>query len=223
MAPRFVLNTLSFAGADLQTEPVMVAARPSRRRSREPVWAGVLAQACTVASMLPEECRLSLPIELSGPVPDDFVLHLVRAVTKAGIRIGKLDFEFSETCITPHSQAMYYSLAALRDHGAGLILAGLGTGTTSLTLLRDRVLAGLLTGIRLDRQILQRDPSHAGSGQSLARVLVSLGNDFGLSTRADGVDSQETLTFLKEIGCQEGRGSILGRPEPVPAFIASCF
>ncbi|MBB3883357.1 EAL domain-containing protein [Acetobacter oeni] len=223
LAPRFVLSTLTLAGADFLSEPTMAPGRNIRRRPREPAWAVTLAQGCAVAATLPKHCRLSLPIDYPEAIPDDLILRLTQVLSQTDVSIERLDLEFGESSLAADTNTLCYSLAALRDAGVGLILSGLGTGTTSLTLLRDRVLAGLLTGIKLDRHLLLRDPAHIEAGHVLTRTIVQLGSDFGLVTRAEGIDSQETLAFLREIGCQEGRGSLLGKPQPAPQFISSHF
>nr|WP_242011340.1 EAL domain-containing protein [Acetobacter fallax] len=183
----------------------------------------MLAQGCPVAATLPAHCRLALPIEHMDAIPEDLILQLTAALSESGVSAERLDLEFSESSLTADSDTLYYSLAALRDVGVGLVLSGLGTGVTSLTLLRDRVLGGLLTGLKLDRLLLLRDPMHAEAGHVLARTIVKLGGDFGLTTRADGIDTQETLAFLQDIGCQEGRGSVLGKPQTLPLFVSSYF
>lgn len=221
IAPRFVLSTLTLAGADMLAEPVLTSGRTMRRKPREPVWVSALTQGCAVAGMLPAHFRIALPVGHTEIIPDDFIPQLTAAVAEAGISIERLDLEFSESCLTADTDALYYSLAALRDLGVGLVLSGLGSGPTSMTLLRDRVLAGLLTGLKLDRHL--PDPSHCETGHVLARAIVQLGRDFGLNTRAEGIDNPQMLAFLRDIGCQEGRGTALGKSQPVPLFLTSHF
>jgi EAL domain-containing protein (putative c-di-GMP-specific phosphodiesterase class I) len=191
-----------------------------RRRQKDPVWLPLISEGCRVATELPAGCRLALPVEATDAFPEDLLSHLADILARNPLEISKLDFEFTESSLAVDSEILIYSLAALRDAGAGLVLSGFGMGLTSLSLLRDRSFSGLLTAVKLDRHLFyHEDPAHLQAGQSIARAVVQLASDFGLDTRADGVDTPETLHFLQAIGCQEGRGNSLGKPQPLLDFL----
>ncbi|BCK75807.1 hypothetical protein AA0242T_1321 [Acetobacter aceti NRIC 0242] len=219
--PRFSLSTLAVAGGDLCPPPTFSTGRTTlRRRHKEPVWLPLISEGCRIAAKFPPDCRLALPVEAADTFPDDLLTHLASLLSDNQLETSRLDFEFTETSLAIDNEILIYSLAALRDAGAGLVLSGFGTGLTSLSLLRDRSFSGLLTAVKLDRHLFcHDDPAHLQAGQSIARAVVQLGSDFGLNTRAEGVDTPETLHFLQSIGCQEGRGNCLGKPQSLTDFL----
>lgn len=222
IVPRFSLSTLAVVGGDLSPPPSLTSGRTApRRRQKEPVWLPLLVEGCRMAAELPPQCRLALPLETPDSFPVDLLNHLATVLSDHQLAASKLDFEFTETSLAVDSEILIYSLAALRDAGAGLVLSGFGMGLTSLSLLRDRSFSGLLTAVKLDRHLFHHDdPAHLQAGQSIARAVVQLGKDFGLNTRAEGVDTPETLHFLQTIGCQEGRGNNLGKPQSLMDVLA---
>lgn len=222
LSPRRCLSTLCLTGADLHPAPTPIISRPSVRRGRQkdPAWGRLLSDGCAAAASLPPGCRLSLPIEHAGPLPEDLLTRLTTALTTHDFEANRLDLEFTEISLTEDTDTLFYSLAALRDVGVGLILAGFGSGTSSLTLLRDRTFAGLLTGVKLDRHLFQTsDDEQQAVNRSMAHAIIQLASDMGLTTRADGVDTADTLSFLQSIGCREGGGMALGAAEPLPDFL----
>lgn len=221
IVPRFSLSTLTVVGGDLCSPPSLTSGRMTlRRRQKEPSWLPLLLEGCRMAAEFPPHCRLALPVETPEAFPVDLLDHLVTALSNQQLPASKLDLEFTEASLAVDSDVLIYSLAALRDAGVGLVLSGFGTGLTSLSLLRDRTLSGLLTDVKLDRHLFcHDDPTHLQAGQSIARAVVQLGIDFGLNTRAEGVDTAEILHFLQTIQCQEGRGNMLGKPQSPIDFL----
>lgn len=222
LAPRFHLSSMELSGAELYVEPSLFAmSRGTRRRQRDPGWVTLLSHGCALASELPDHLRVAVPVDTGADaVPDDLLSQIATSLHDSGQSLERLDLEFTEASLATDSDMLAYSLSVLRDLGAGLVLCGLGTGTTSLTLVRDRTFAGLLTSLKLDRHLFLEDPTHRESGRALARAIVRLGTDFGLDTRAEGIEKPDILAFLREIGCTEGRGGFMGAPQPMPDFLS---
>ncbi|GEN58349.1 EAL domain-containing protein [Acetobacter nitrogenifigens] len=221
LAPRFALDTKTLRGADLHLDIAGLTARSAQRKRRDALWASIVESGCSIAARLPPHCRLALPLDSVETPPDVLILHLATSLIATKLDASRLELEFGENTLASENDALFYALAALRDLGVGLVFAGLGAGVTSLTLLRDRAFTGLLSALKLDRQILLRPHTVAEAEPPLIRAIVRFGADFGLTTRADGVDSPETLAFLTDVGCAEGRGAALGHAETVPCFLST--
>jgi EAL domain-containing protein (putative c-di-GMP-specific phosphodiesterase class I) len=59
--------------------------------------------------------------------------------------------------------------------------------------------------------------------RALMRMLVDLGELFGIRVVAEGIEREDQLRALRELGCEMGQGYLLGRPmelaaSRVPAF-----
>ncbi len=100
-------------------------------------------------------------------------------------------------------------LRALKSLGVQLAIDDFGTGFSSLAHLR-RFPVDVL---KIDGTFvagLGREPQDA----SIAAAVISLAHALGLKTVAEGVETEEQLAILKELGCDLGQGYLFARPLP---------
>jgi EAL domain-containing protein (putative c-di-GMP-specific phosphodiesterase class I) len=93
-----------------------------------------------------------------------------------------------------------------------------GTGYSSLNYLRRIPLDSL----KIDRSFVMHIESSA-SDQAIIKAIIALGHSLELNIVAEGVETDQQLTFLREWGCDELQGYLLSRPFPVqqlPEFLA---
>ena len=53
----------------------------------------------------------------------------------------------------------------------------------------------------------------------MVRSLVTLAHDLGMRVIAEGIETQEQLTLIEDMGGNEAQGYLLGRPTPNPAAL----
>ena len=110
-------------------------------------------------------------------------------------------------------EAAAQTLARLREIGVRLALDDFGTGYASLGYLQQLP----FDVIKLDRSFV------AGLGTSLRTerivdAVVRIAHGLGARLVAEGVESAVHLARLRDIGCDEGQGYLLGRPLPPEAL-----
>ena len=106
-------------------------------------------------------------------------------------------------------------MQALKAAGIGLSLDDFGTGYSSLTYLKRLPLDQLKIDQGFVRDILT-DPDDA----IIARMIVALGENFGLKVIAEGVESEAQLLVLAQHGCNYYQGYLFSPPLPPEAFEA---
>jgi EAL domain-containing protein (putative c-di-GMP-specific phosphodiesterase class I) len=107
-------------------------------------------------------------------------------------------------------QDAVHKMTELGARGVKFSLDDFGTGYSSLTYLKMLPLEQLKIDQSFVRDVLT-DPNDA----AIARTVLALGQSFGLSVVAEGVETVGQLDFLLENGCTQFQGYLFGRPVPV--------
>ena len=137
--------------------------------------------------------------------------HLIDSIgsvlRESGIDPQRLVFEITETVLVRDAEKGARTLDALRELGVRLALDDFGTGYSSLRYLRTLPLDVL----KIAKQFV--DPI-AVSAQDAAfvRLIVELAGTVGLTVVAEGIESPEQLSVLRDAGCDQGQGYLYARP-----------
>jgi len=136
----------------------------------------------------------------------DVVKHVRDALTESGLDPGLLTLEITESMLVDDPDAAIRTLIELRALGARIAMDDFGTGYSSLSYLSRFPLDAL----KMDRSFLRPDAdSHA---VDLSSAIVSLGASLGLHVVAEGIESEEQMSRLRDLGCGFGQGFYFARP-----------
>jgi diguanylate cyclase (GGDEF)-like protein len=136
--------------------------------------------------------------------------HLDAAVRAIGADPGVLCLEVTEDAVEHNPELAFRTLTALRAIGVKLALDDFGIGHSSIAGLRDLP----LDSVNIDRSFvstLGTDPDSA----AVVGALVELGHALGLSVVAEGVETDEQLARVRDLGCDGAQGYLFSRPLPV--------
>ena len=84
-----------------------------------------------------------------------------------------------------------------------------GTGYSSLGYLRSFP----FDKIKIDQSFVRESADSRSTG-AIVQAIAELGRKFGISTTAEGVETQEQLQFVMSEGCSEAQGWIFSQPIP---------
>ena len=185
----------------------------------------VLEQACMKvrAWQLSEPGRTpSVHVNLSAiELRDPELSATVGAVlASAGIDPTYLVLEITESQITDEDASLT-ALHELRSMGVRLALDDFGTGYSSLSYLR----ALPLDIIKIAKPFVE-DMARGRQESSFVRMIIDLAHALDLHVVAEGIESEDELRALRELGCELGQGFYLARPldltsDPAPPALGA--
>ena len=120
-----------------------------------------------------------------------------------------LCLELTETVFIDAAASTVRSLTGLKDLGVGLGIDDFGTGYSSLTYLRRFP----VDFIKIDKSFVAGAPEN-GDDVAIVRAVTSLGQALGLTTIAEGVETEAQLELVTALGCDLAQGYLLGAPQP---------
>ncbi|MEW5974111.1 MAG: EAL domain-containing protein [Pseudomonadota bacterium] len=132
-----------------------------------------------------------------------------QAIESSGIAAGQLELEITESFILHDPEAATRILKALRDLGVRLAIDDFGTGYSSLLYLKRLP----LDRIKIDQGFV-RDMLTDPQDEAIVRAVIALGHSLELDVLAEGVETAEHASRLRELGCHAAQGYHFGRPAP---------
>lgn len=131
----------------------------------------------------------------------------------AGIPGDRLVLEITERGAIDEGAVSADILTRFRLKQIGLSLDDFGVGYSSLVELYRQPFSEL----KLDRSFVS-DIDSREEARIIVCAMVGLAHNLKISTCAEGVETQEGLTYLRGIGCDKAQGYFISKPLPAGAF-----
>ena len=169
----------------------------------------IIQEACKEATTWPQEYRVAInlsPVQIRN---ENLVLRVISALGATGLAANRLEFEITETVLLQEDERTLETLHQLRDLGARIVMDDFGTGYSSLSYLRSFP----FDKVKIDRCFV-KDLAMQEDAVAIIRAVSSLAKSLGMTTTAEGVETQEQLAIVREEGCTEVQGYLFSRPGP---------
>jgi EAL domain-containing protein (putative c-di-GMP-specific phosphodiesterase class I) len=128
-------------------------------------------------------------------------------LTETGIAPTRLFLEITETVLFVEEKQASDALDALRKHGVRITLDDFGKGYASLQYLKTLK----VDKIKIDQSFV-RDAHFNAASVAILKAIVTLAQELGIATVAEGVERESQYQLLKQIKCDFAQGYFLGRP-----------
>jgi len=178
-----------------------------------PLGEAVLHKACQAAARWPAELRVSVNLSARQFQGVDLTALVADALRGAGLPANRLELEITESVLVGDKPRVLEVLTALRALGVHIALDDFGTGYSSLSYLSsfpfDR--------IKIDRSFVTGVDSRPEAA-AIVRAVTGLAGTLGMSTTAEGVESQRDLQWLRGQGCDLAQGFLVSKPVPPEDF-----
>ncbi len=178
-----------------------------------PMGEWVLRKACADAKRWPDHVTISVNISPAQLRGQDFISVVTNALDD--LDPSRLILEITESLLLQSSRETSQVLEQLRSMGVRFALDDFGTGFSSLSYLQSFP----FDKIKIDRSFVSA-AVNAERASTLRRSIAQLGRNLGMTTVAEGVETEEQLELLRAEGCMEAQGYLFSRPVPVDALNA---
>lgn len=168
----------------------------------------VIREACRQAKDWPE---LSFAVNVS---PVQFrqgnLIETVRnALRDEGADPHRLELEITEGVLLSHTDETIETLQALQKMGVRIAMDDFGTGYSSLSYLRRFP----FDKIKIDKSFIS-DLGTCADADSIIEAVIGLGASMGMTSNAEGVETEEQADLLRKQGCNEVQGFFYSKPLP---------
>ncbi|HWT32051.1 MAG TPA: EAL domain-containing protein, partial [Propylenella sp.] len=134
---------------------------------------------------------------------------IAEALSAAGLRPDRLVVEITESLLLNDNKDTLETLRGLKALGIEIAMDDFGTGYSSLSYLRNYP----FDRIKIDRAFVST-ASQGDQAAAIIRTIVQLGNSLGMTTVAEGVETEKHLEMVMAAGCSEGQGYLFSRAVP---------
>ncbi|HXH03254.1 MAG TPA: EAL domain-containing protein [Candidatus Competibacteraceae bacterium] len=182
----------------------------------QPIGEWVLRQACHQQRQWSEQGFdwLRLAVNLSVVQFNGALEQRVQAALRdSGADPRRLEFEIIESALLQNTGENIRILRRLSALGSGLAIDDFGTGYSALSYLKRFPIDAL----KIDRSFV-RDLRVSADDAAIIGAIIALAHSLDLRVVAEGVETQEQLHKLRELGCCDGQGHLLGGACPAAEF-----
>jgi diguanylate cyclase (GGDEF)-like protein/PAS domain S-box-containing protein len=148
----------------------------------------------------------------------DLANGILERIGEGGIDPSRVIVEITESSAMADPDRAQTILEELHAGGLRIAIDDFGTGYSSLARLRDMPVDVL----KIDRSFVSgvdTDPQN----QSIVSAFIELARGLGLTTLAEGIETEGELAFVQERGCVMGQGFLFSKAVPPEEIIAMSF
>ena len=165
--------------------------------------------------LVDHELILAVNVSAHQFMAPGFVRSVAGALAVDDTPPSALMLEVTETALVSDVARATSILADLRGLGIGLALDDFGAGYSSLKYL----LSFTVDHVKIDRDFT-KDIAEDPTSLKIVNAVISLAHDLGVTTVAEGVETEAQLTVLAGLGCDFCQGYYFARPMAADDFKA---
>jgi len=156
---------------------------------------------------------VNVPVPLLSDL--DFLEQLADELVRIGADPGWLQIEITERGLTGNIMDLQAGLEQISMLGISVALDDFGTGQSSLAFLRKLP----LNEVKIDRAFITN--LHVDvANQAIVRACVAIAGTTSMRVCAEGVETDEEMAAIAELGCDHAQGFLLGRPMSITSLLA---
>ena len=149
-------------------------------------------------------------LHLNAP---DYIGKLREIVDKYNIPYEYIELELTESVFTDDADLMIRTMKKLHDVGFKLSIDDFGSGYSSLNMLKDMP----ADVVKIDREFFNTT-ADSEKGRAVISSVVDLANKLHMKVISEGVETEDQVEFLADIGCHMVQGYFFAKPMTIKDF-----
>jgi diguanylate cyclase (GGDEF)-like protein len=142
---------------------------------------------------------------------NDLHKTIAMALEKTGLPGKNLELELTESLFVDDTEMVGEMLTKINEMGVLMSIDDFGTGYSNLSYLRRLPVQQL----KIDQSFV-RNMDH--NNEALINVIIQMAENFSLISIAEGIEDEDTMKRLRDMGCQRGQGYYWDRPLTADRF-----
>ncbi len=178
-----------------------------------PIGQWILDEACRQTRIWQEQIGADKPLAVSVNLSSkqflqpDLVEQVNQMLLKTGLDPRSLKLEITESVLMENAAEATDRIGQLRDLGVELYMDDFGTGYSSLSYLHRFPVDTL----KIDRSFISWVGAQDEDSE-IVRTIVELAHNLHMEVVAEGVETEEQVSYLKALQCEYGQGYYFSRP-----------
>lgn len=154
--------------------------------------------------------RVSMNISMDSLFQEDFIHYLLKNMREFNVDGSMLELEITERIVMKNEEFVNKTLQRLRELGIEISIDDFGTGYSSLSYLYKLHVDRL----KIDKLFIDICTENS----EIVSTIIAMAGSLHLKVIAEGVETEEQLKVLKELGCKEVQGFYFSKPLPNNEF-----
>lgn len=178
------------------------------------IWEGVCAWLRKWIDAGHQAVPISVNVSQIDILTIDVPAFFKRLLEKYSLPASLLKVEITESAYVDDLAVARNTVRRLRNIGLMVLMDDFGSGYSSLNMLSTLNVDVL----KLDAQFLHINKQEERKGISILESVISMAKTMALPIIVEGVETQEQISFLEDLGCRYIQGYYFYRPMPVEEF-----
>jgi EAL domain-containing protein (putative c-di-GMP-specific phosphodiesterase class I) len=172
-----------------------------------PIGKWVIEEACRALARIDRDMTMGVNLSPRQLMQDDLARVVGLALLESGVRPERLVLELTESILVEESSKVGETLADLKDLGVKLALDDFGTGYSALSYLKRFP----FDMVKIDRSFV-RGLGRDSEDSAIVGAVMGMARALGMEVVAEGIETEEQLACLTELGAELGQGFLFARP-----------
>lgn len=161
---------------------------------------------------------ISLNVSRNHIQGNNFINNLITLIDKYKIPIELLELEITESVFIEDTELFKLFIDKLKYIKIKLSIDDFGSAYSSLQTLKDIDIDVLKIDKGFTDGLVDFESDEFEKNKIIMRNIINLAKEIGCKVICEGIESEEQIEVLKEIGCELGQGYVFARPMPIKDY-----